>query len=53
MTGELIAVAAIVAAAAVFFVIKAVRLFRGEKPSCCGGKQNSAQCSRCKAGQDK
>jgi hypothetical protein len=53
MIGELIAVAVIVETAAVFFVIKVVRLFRGEKPACCGGKQNSAHCSRCKAGQDK
>jgi hypothetical protein len=42
-------VAAIVAAAAVFFVIKAVRLFRGDKPSCCG-KQGNARCSRCRQG---
>ncbi|MDR1231916.1 MAG: hypothetical protein LBK61_11020 [Spirochaetaceae bacterium] len=49
MTAELIVVIAIVAAAAVFFVIKAVRLFRGEKPSCCdGGKQGKGRCSRCK-----
>jgi hypothetical protein len=36
MRGELIAVAAIIVAAAFFFVLKAVRLFRGKKPSCCG-----------------
>jgi hypothetical protein len=52
MTVELIAVAAIVAVAAVFFVLKAVRLFRGEKPSCCGDeKQGKGRCSRYKQGR--
>jgi hypothetical protein len=40
MTGELVLVIAIVAAAALFLVIKALRLFRGNPPSCCSTRSH-------------
>jgi len=45
---QAVIVAAIVAAAAVFVIVRAVRSVRGGKPACCTGTGTSA-CGSCSA----